>query len=104
MKAIVVREFGSPAVMKIEETAVLPPGRGEVLVRIHSAGVNPVDAYRVSGNYGKIPLSFTPGSDGAGIVEKTGDGVKALSDGDRVYFWQAITGTFIQGTSTFTEL
>jgi NADPH2:quinone reductase len=96
MKAIIVREFGKPDVMKYEEMKVPEPGKGQVLVRIHAAGVNPVDAYRITGNYGKIPLPFTPGSDGAGIVEKIGEDVKSVLTGARVYLWQSISGTYAQ--------
>ena len=44
MKAIVVREFGGPEVLKLEEIPTPKPAAGEVLVRIHAAGVNPADA------------------------------------------------------------
>src|SRR6185436_879392 len=52
MKAIVVREFGKPEVMKLEENAPDPAaGPGDVLVRMRAAGVNPVDAYIHTGTY-----------------------------------------------------
>ena len=49
MKAIVVRGFGGPEVMRLEEWPNPVPGPGQVLVRIHAAGVNPVDHYIRSG-------------------------------------------------------
>ena len=51
MKAIVVQEYGEPEVMKIEEIDTPEPGDGQVLVKIHVAGVNPVDAYLRAGTY-----------------------------------------------------
>jgi len=96
MKAIIVKEFGGPEVMKLEEIKTPEPGNGQVLVRIHAAGVNPVDVYRNTGNYGKISLPFTPGADGAGIVEKTGSDVSSIAVGERVYLWGALTGTYAE--------
>ena len=73
MKAIVVREFGGPEVLKLEEVPTPKPAAGQVLVRIHAAGVNPYDTYMRAGTYAvKPPLPYTPGSDGAGIVEAVG--------------------------------
>jgi NADPH2:quinone reductase len=87
MKAIVVREFGTPAVMKLEADAPDPtPGPGHVLVRIRAAGVNPVDSYIHTGTHLRKPtLPYTPGFDGAGVVESVGANVTAFSPGDRVY-------------------
>ena len=86
MRAIVVREFGGPDVMHVEERPTPKPGAGEVLVRVHAAGVNPVDAYIRSGTYARKPaLPYVPGSDGAGEVESVGTGVTGVKHGDRVY-------------------
>ncbi len=64
MKAILVREFGAPEVMKIEEVPTPKPGSGQVLVRIlEPAGVNPYDTYMRAGVYAiKPPLPYTPGA------------------------------------------
>ncbi len=97
MKAIVVRQFGGPEVMKYEHLRDPEPGRGEVLVRIKAAGVNPVDTYVRAGTYTrKPPLPWTPGSDAAGVVEKIGDGVGAFEPGDRVYTLGSHTGTYAE--------
>jgi NADPH2:quinone reductase len=96
MKSIIVKQFGGPDVMKLEEVKTPEPAVGQVLVMMHAVGVNPVDVYRNTGNYGNIPLPFTPGADGAGIVEKTGPDVKAVVPGDRVYFWQPASGTYAE--------
>src|SRR6516162_7323633 len=86
MKAIRVHEFGGPEVLKLDEVATPKPSAGQVLVRIHAAGVNPADTYMRAGTYAvKPPLPYTPGSDAAGTVEAVGDGVKKVKRGDRVY-------------------
>jgi NADPH2:quinone reductase len=92
MKAIRVHEFGAPEVMQIEEIPDPVAGAGEVVVRIESAGVNPVDTYVRSGVYATLPeLPYTPGGDAAGTVESVGDGVEGFAAGDRVYM-AAIAG------------
>jgi NADPH:quinone reductase len=97
MKAIVVHEFGAPEVLKFEETAKPAPGPGQVLVRIRAAGVNPADTYMRSGNYARKPaLPYTPGVDGAGVVEAVGAGVTNFKSGDRVYLAGSITGTYAE--------
>jgi NADPH2:quinone reductase len=86
MRAIVVREFGAPDVMKIEDVAAPTPGAGQVLVRVHAVGVNPVETYIRAGTYARKPnLPYTPGSDVGGTVEATGANVAAFKKGDRVY-------------------
>ena len=86
MKAIVVRRFGGPEVLQIEETRVPTPGPGQLLVRIHAAGVNPVETYIRSGNYDPLPsLPYTPGGDGAGVVAEVGAGLEDFQPGQRVY-------------------
>jgi NADPH2:quinone reductase len=97
MKAILVREFGAPEVMKLEDVPTPKPGPGQVLVKIRAAGVNPYDTYMRAGVYAiKPPLPYTPGGDGAGIVEAVGDGVKKLKVGDRVYLAHPLTGTYAE--------
>jgi NADPH:quinone reductase len=97
MKAIRVRELGAPAVMKVENIEAPPPGRGQVLVRIHAAGVNPVDTYIRSGVYAIKPaLPYTPGTDGAGVVQDVGEEVTNVKPGDRVYTASTISGTYAE--------
>ncbi len=97
MKAILVREFGGPEVLKLEEVPTPKPGPGQVLVRIHAAGVNPYDTYMRAGTYAvKPPLPYTPGSDGAGVIEAVGEGVKKVKAGDRVYTAKTVTGTYAE--------
>jgi NADPH:quinone reductase len=98
MKAICVREFGGPEVLRLED---IPdprlPQSGEVLIRVHAAGVNPYDTYMRSGAYGSgnPALPFTPGSDAAGVVESVGADVN-LTRGHRVYTTGTITGAYAE--------
>lgn len=97
MKAIYVREFGAPEVLKLEEIPTPKPAAGQVLVRIKAAGVNPADTYMRSGTYAvKPPLPYTPGSDGAGVIEAVGEGVKSVKPGDRVYTARTVSGTYAE--------
>jgi len=104
MKAIVVREFGKPEVMKLEEHAADPKvGPGDVLVRIRAAGVNPVDGYIHTGAHLRKPaLPYTPGFDGAGEIERVGADVKGFAPGDRVYIGGP--GYAPGGAGTYAEL
>src|SRR5712691_6920700 len=81
MKAIRIREFGAPEVMRVEEVPDLHPGPGQVVVRVHAAGVNPVDTYIRSGIYPKPPVPYTPGADGAVVIAAIGD--RVYLDGSR---------------------
>jgi NADPH2:quinone reductase len=93
MKAIVVREFGAPEVMRVEQVAEPTPGPGQLLVRVHAVGVNPVDTYVRSGTYARKPaLPYTPGTDIAGVVVTLGPGVARRKPGDRIYAHAAIGG------------
>src|ERR1700704_4940297 len=97
MKAILVREFGGLEVLKLEEIPTPKPAAGQVLVRIRAAGVNPYDTYMRAGTYAVKPLlPYTPGSDGAGVVEAIGDGVKKVKPGDRVYTARTVTGAYAE--------
>ncbi|WP_205814182.1 zinc-binding dehydrogenase [Microbacterium sp. K24] len=88
MRAIVQREFGASAVLKIEEVAVPEPGDGEVLVRVAAAGVHAVDTDIRRGegppSMPKPPLPMTPGREVAGTVEAVGPDVDAALLGARV--------------------
>lgn len=87
MRAILVREFGGPEVLSAEDVPDRAPGPGQVLVRVHAAGVNPFDTYMRTGAYAiRPPLPYTPGADGAGVIEALGDGVAGLVVGARVFF------------------
>jgi NADPH2:quinone reductase len=93
MKAIRVSEFGGPEVLKLVDMADPKPDSSQVVVRVKAAGINPVDTYIRAGAYARKPnLPYTPGTDGAGIVEAVGNNVKKFKPGDRVYTNGSITG------------
>jgi NADPH:quinone reductase len=97
MKAIRVHEFGGPAVLKLEDIPTPRLAAGQVLVRIHAAGVNPYDTYMRNATYAIKPsLPYTPGSDGAGVVEAVGEGVNTVKPGDRVYVAKTVTGAYAE--------
>jgi NADPH:quinone reductase len=103
MKAISVEQFGEPEVMKLVELPRPQAGPGQVLVRMHAAGVNPVETYIRAGTYPRKPaLPFTPGNDGAGVVEEVGPpspgqgATTTLRPGDRVYTAGSISGTYAE--------
>jgi len=99
MKAIRVREFGGPEVLKVEEVPTPKPGPGQVLVRVKAAGVNPYDTYMRNGTYAIKPeLPYTPGSDAAGTVEAVGPDVTRVKPGDRVYTALTLTGAYAENT------
>jgi NADPH2:quinone reductase len=97
MKAIHVHEFGGPEVLRLEEVQTPQPGPGEVLLRMHAAGVNPVETYIRAGTYARLPeLPYTPGNDGAGVVEQVGSDVTEFKPGDRVYTAGSLSGTYAE--------
>ena len=97
MKAIVVREFGEPEVMKLEDVPTPEPSGTQVLVRLKAAGVNPVDTYLRTGIHAHAPkLPYTPGKDAAGLVESVGEAVTTFKPGDRVYTADSLTGTYAE--------
>ena len=98
MKAIRVHNFGDPDVLKLEGVADLSPSAGQVLVALRSIGVNPVDTYIRAGRYGPREFPYTPGQDGAGVVEAVGDGVTRFKPGHRVYVYRTVTGTYAEKT------
>lgn len=97
MKAILVEEFGEPGVLQLGDLPVPRPGRGQVLLRVRAAGVNPVDTYIRSGSYARKPsLPYTPGSDSAGEVEEVGEDVSNFRAGDRIYTAGTVSGAYAE--------
>ncbi len=68
MKVIRIEAPGGPEVMKLIDLPTPQPAAGQALVRVEAAGVNFIDIYQCRGVY-KLPLPFTPGQEGAGVVE-----------------------------------
>src|SRR6476620_132529 len=82
MRAAVLEEFGKPLV--VQEVDLAEPGPGEVLVRLAACGVCHTDMYTASG---VDPSGYAPtvlGHEGAGVVERIGEGVTSLAEGDHV--------------------
>lgn len=86
MRAVLVREFGGPEVLRVEELPEPEAGHGQVRVRVRAIGVNPYDTYMRTGQYARRPsLPYSPGADAAGVVDQIGDGVTGLEVGARVW-------------------
>jgi NADPH:quinone reductase-like Zn-dependent oxidoreductase len=88
MNAIRIHNYGGPEVLQFEDAPRPQLGRDEVLVRVHAAGVNPLDWKVRSGSLNgfiqhKLPL--IPGWDVSGVVEKVGPGVSRFKNGDEVF-------------------
>ena len=102
MKAIQMSGFGEPDVLRMAEVALPEPGPGEVRVKLHYAGVNPAEAYIRSGAYAffKPEMPYIPGFDGAGAVDKVGEGVRKVIVGERVFVASLLakrkTGTYAE--------
>jgi NADPH2:quinone reductase len=97
MLAIRVREFGAPEVMRLEEVPNPVAGPGQIVVKVHAAGVNPVEAYVRSGVYARLPdLPYTPGADVAGTVIAVGEGVTAFRVDDWVYTSGTLSGAYAE--------
>jgi NADPH:quinone reductase len=90
-KTVVVSEVGRPEVMKIVDLDPGKPGPGEVRLRHKAIGVNFADIHYRRGTapphaMAKLPIPFTPGLEGAGVIEEIGPGVTGLKAGDRVAY------------------
>jgi len=97
VNAIRVHEFGDPEVLRLEEVPTPRPGPGQVLVQMHAIGVNP-------GTYAYKPaLPYTPGNDGAGVVEEVGPDVNEFKPGDRVYIAGSVSGAYAEFALCRTE-
>ena len=86
MNAIVLKEFGGPGILRLEEVPTPTPAAGEVLVKVHSVSVNrTLDLIVRQGNYPvKVQLPHVLGVDPAGVVAAIGEEVDNLKAGDRV--------------------
>jgi NADPH2:quinone reductase len=94
MRAIQVKKTGGPEVLELAELPRPEPRAGEVLVRVHAAGINFIDTYLREGRY-PAPLPFVPGQEAAGVVEALGEGVSGFAAGERVA-WNGTRGTYAE--------
>jgi NADPH:quinone reductase-like Zn-dependent oxidoreductase len=101
MKAVRIHTFGGTEVLKCEDVPKPQAKSDEALVRIKAAGVNPID-WKVREGYRKEMLGdmlpLTLGVDMAGVIEKTGEGVRDFKPGDEVYGYMGAShgGTYAQ--------
>lgn len=98
MRAIRAHAYGDSDVLVLADTAVPEPGPGQVRVRVHAAGVNPVETYIRTGTYAALipDLPYTPGFDAAGLVDAIGDEVDGLAVGDRVFVAGRTLGSYAE--------
>jgi NADPH:quinone reductase len=85
VRAITVTEYG--ATPAIAEVATPEPGKGQVLLKLRAAGMNPMDRTLAAGDWKPMPATFPMvlGADGAGVVEKIGEGESRFSVGDDLF-------------------
>ena len=102
MHAIRIHEYGGPEVLRYEEVSASEPGTGEARVRIEAAGLNYIDVYHRTGLYPSTNMPFTPGREGAGVVEAIGPGVTEVSVGDRVAY-ATHQGSYTEGATVPSE-
>jgi NADPH2:quinone reductase len=86
MNAIKISDYGDADVLRLTDREQKPaPAEGQVLVKIHAAGVNFVDIYQRRGIY-PVKLPYVPGLEASGVVEAIGDKVTEVRPGDRVAY------------------
>jgi NADPH:quinone reductase len=91
-----VHETGGPEVLRFEQADIGAPGRGQALVRQTAVGLNFIDVYFRTGLYRPPSLPFTPGLEGAGVVEEVGDGVSEVRVGQRVAYAGGPIGAYAE--------
>lgn len=100
MRAIVAHRLGGPEVLELAERPRPEPAAGQVLVRLHRIGVNFSDTERRRGmGYAAPTFPWTPGVEGAGVVEALGEAVEPSLIGRRVGFWAmppTVSGTYAE--------
>ncbi|MEP5731224.1 MAG: NADPH:quinone oxidoreductase family protein [Sulfitobacter sp.] len=85
MKAMLSKVVGGPETLVLEDLPTPQPGKREVLIRVHAAGVNFPDTLIIQDMYQmKPPRPFAPGGEVAGVVEAVGENINGLAVGDRV--------------------
>ncbi len=96
MKAIQVDQFGGPEVLQLREVPDPTPGPGQAVVKLFAIGINPVDTYIRKGIYGPKKFPYTPGTDGAGVIESVHSGASKVKPGDRVYVAGTVSGAYAE--------
>jgi NADPH:quinone reductase-like Zn-dependent oxidoreductase len=83
-----IHDYGGPEALRLDEVENPQPAAGQVLVRLYDVGVNPADWKMRSGAYKAfmpLPMPWTPGLEGAGVVEALGSGVSGFQVGQAVF-------------------
>lgn len=95
MRAIQIDRFGDADAMHLTDVPLGDPGPGEVRVRHRACGINFIDIYHRTGLY-PMPLPLTLGTEGAGVIDAVGEGVKHLAVGDRVGYAARTPGSYAE--------
>jgi NADPH2:quinone reductase len=95
MRAIQIDRFGDADAMHLTDVPLGDPGPGEVRVRHRACGINFIDIYHRTGLY-PMPLPLVLGTEGAGVIDAVGDGVKHLAVGDRVGYAARTPGSYAE--------
>ncbi len=106
MRVIHVHSYGGPEQLKLEEKPRPEPQAGEVLLRVHAAGVNPIDWKIRQGlmkDFQPVTFPYTPGIEMAGVVEDVGPGVTAFKIGQAV-FGQCARGAYAEYLTVSVEV
>src|ERR1700733_10158836 len=96
MKAVRIHSFGGPEALCFDDLLTPEPGAGEVLIRVHAAGVNPIDWRVREGQFASLPLPRTLGCDFSGVVERLGPGVTDFFAGQSVFGHSELGGAFAE--------
>lgn len=102
VRAVLIDGYGGPEVMRFAAVPKPAPGPGQVLVRLHAAGVNPVDwKVRDGQRRERMPLSFPAilGCDLSGTVEALGEGVEGFAHGEAVFGMLGLHGAFVESVA-----
>lgn len=92
MHAVRIHQFGGPEVLTYEQAPRPAPAQGEVLIKVHAAGVNPVDWKIVKGGFGGGKFPMIVGFDVSGTVEALGDAATRFTPGDEVFAYLPLQG------------
>ena len=95
-KAIRIHQTGGPDAMQWEDVEVGAPGPGEIRIRHEAVGLNYIDVYFRTGLYPAPSLPFSPGMEGAGVVDAVGEDVDSLAAGDRIAYAAPPVGAYAE--------
>lgn len=94
-RTVVIKAFGGPEAMELEDRPVGEPGPGQVRIRHHSVGLNFIDVYQRSGVY-PLQLPCALGMEATGVIEAVGEGVTHLKAGDRAAYASQPPGAYTE--------